>query len=83
MKEYLIETFKYNESANKKLLTKILQLTNRTESIKLFSYLINCQYKWMERILHNPNAQQMSWKDPVYLEINSNPLTDIFTIQSL
>ncbi|MEP7320994.1 MAG: DinB family protein [Saprospiraceae bacterium] len=68
MKEYLIETFNYNDTANKKLLNKILQLPDKTASIKLFSHLINCQFKWMARILQDPNAPQMSWWDPIYSE---------------
>jgi uncharacterized damage-inducible protein DinB len=66
MTEYLIETFKYNDSTNKKLLGKIKILNNREESIKLFSHLINSQYKWMARITQDPNAKAMSWWDPVY-----------------
>ena len=66
MKDYLIETFKYNDVTNKKLLSKILQLPEKAEAIKLFSHLINCQYKWMARILKDPNAIQMSWWDPIY-----------------
>ena len=66
MKDYLIETFKYNDVTNKKLLSKILQLPEKVEVIKLFSHLINCQYKWMARILQDPNAIQMSWWDPIY-----------------
>ncbi|HEY1870302.1 MAG TPA: DinB family protein [Chitinophagaceae bacterium] len=66
LNEYLIETFKYNDSTNKKLLGKIKMLTNPEESIKLFSHLINSQYKWMARITQDPGAKTMSWWDPVY-----------------
>ncbi len=66
MKDYLIDTFKYNDATNKKLLTKINQLSDKKESIRLFSHLINCQYKWMARIVQQPNAQEMSWWEPVY-----------------
>lgn len=66
MKNYLIETFEYNNTANKKLLDKINLLTDKTESIKLYSHLINCQYKWMARIMNDPNAAAMSWWEPVY-----------------
>lgn len=68
MKQYLIETFRYNDVTNRNLLSKISQLPDKTESLKLFSHLINCQYKWMARILQDPNAPQMSWWDPVYHE---------------
>lgn len=60
------ETFAYNNVTNKKLLANIKLLNNPAEAIKLFSHLINCQYKWMARILQDPNAPQMSWWDPIY-----------------
>lgn len=66
MKNYLIDTFKYNDLTNRKLLGKIILLNDKKESIKLFSHLINCQYKWMARITQDPNARIMSWWDPVY-----------------
>ena len=66
MKDYLIETFGYNDSTNKKLLDKIKLLGDKQESVKLFSHLINSQYKWMARIVHDPKAKEMSWWEPVY-----------------
>jgi uncharacterized damage-inducible protein DinB len=66
MKNYLLDTFKYNDSTNKKLLGNIKMLANKEEAVKLFSHLINSQYKWMARILKDPNAPAMSWWDPVY-----------------
>ncbi|MGZ4048833.1 MAG: DinB family protein [Bacteroidia bacterium] len=66
MKKYLIETFEYNSATNKKLLEKIAVLRDREESIKLFSHLINCQYKWLARILKDPGYEKMDWWIPVY-----------------
>ena len=66
MKRYLIETFTYNDYANKKVLGKIKQLPDPKEGIKFFNHLINSQYKWMARITQNPEAQKMSWWDPLY-----------------
>ena len=37
--------------------------------MRFFSHLINCQYRWMARILQDPKAQEMDWWDPVY-ELN-------------
>jgi uncharacterized damage-inducible protein DinB len=68
MKQYLIDTFQYNDTTNKKLLIKIALLQDKAGSIKLFSHLVNSQYKWMARILHDPKAPQLSWWDPVYKE---------------
>ena len=66
MKNYLIDTFRFNDATNKKLLGKIKLLSSKTECVRLFSHLINCQYKWMARILLDPKADEMSWWDPVY-----------------
>lgn len=66
MKNYLIETFNYNDVTNKSLLSKINLLDDKKECVKLFSHLINCQYKWMARIMKDPNAKIMSWWDPIY-----------------
>lgn len=66
MKNYLTDTFQFNDATNKKLLGKINQLANKEGSIKLFSHLINSQNKWMARILNDPGATQLSWWDPIY-----------------
>jgi len=66
MKQYLIDTFNYNDTTNKKLVEKIKLLSDKEEAVKLFSHLINCQYKWMARIVHDPMAPAMSWWDPVF-----------------
>ena len=66
LKNYLLDTFNFNDFANKKLLEKIRLLEHKEECIKLFSHLINCQFKWMARILKDPKAQEMSWWEPIY-----------------
>lgn len=66
MKEYLLQTFQYNDHTNLQLLLKIQQLPDQKECIRLFSHLINSQYKWMARIQQDPRAPQMSWWDPAY-----------------
>jgi uncharacterized damage-inducible protein DinB len=68
MKEYLLETFRYNDVTNRKLLLKIAQLPEKEEAIRFFSHLVNSQYKWMARIMQDPKAPQLSWWDPVYKE---------------
>ena len=68
MKEFLIETFLYNDATNKKLLGKIRHLEDKWEAIRLISHLIRSQYKWMARIVQDPAAPQMSWWDPPYKE---------------
>ncbi len=66
MKQYLIETFLFNDGANKKLLDKIRQLPDKTEAIRYFSHLVNSQDKWLKRIELYPEAPQMDWWEPVY-----------------
>lgn len=66
MRQYLLDTFSYNDSTNRKLLEKIKQLPDKSECIKLFSHLINSQYKWMARIKQDPAAKTMCWWDPIY-----------------
>jgi len=66
MKEYLIETFLFNDSMNKNMLKKMDELTDNTGCVKYFSHLVNSQIKWMARIVQDPKAPEMSWWDPVY-----------------
>jgi uncharacterized damage-inducible protein DinB len=66
MKEYLIETFQFNDSMNKNMLKKMSELPEKEGCIKYFSHLINSQIKWLARILQDPNAPRMSWWEPVY-----------------
>src|SRR3989304_1548351 len=69
MKQYLIDTFKFNDTANKKGLEKIKLLPEKTEAIKLFSHLITCQFRWMAGIMQEPRAKEMTWWEPPY-ELN-------------
>lgn len=66
MKQYLIDTFHFNGHANDLILTKIHELSDQQECLKLFSHLINSQNKWMARIIEYPTAPRMSWWDPIY-----------------
>ncbi|MEO5675549.1 MAG: DinB family protein [Chitinophagales bacterium] len=66
MNQYLIETFQWNDGANRKVLEKIRQLPDKNESIKFFSHLINSMNKWMARLKSDANLQQMDWWIPAY-----------------
>jgi uncharacterized damage-inducible protein DinB len=66
MKDYLLDTFRYNDVTNIRLLDKIRTLVHKEECIRLFSHLISSQYKWMARIMQDPGVQEMSWWEPVY-----------------
>jgi uncharacterized damage-inducible protein DinB len=66
MKEYLVETFHFNDELNKSMLKKINDLPEKEGCVKFFSHLINSQNKWMARILWDSSSSQMSWWEPVY-----------------
>ena len=66
MKQYLLDTFKFNDQANKKALAKIRELPDKEECVKLFSHLINSQNRWMARIVQYPQDPKMSWWKPAY-----------------
>lgn len=66
LRQYLIETFNYNDYANKLVLEKIKQLSDKRETIRLFSHLINSQNKWLKRIEVYPQDPKMDWWEPVY-----------------
>jgi uncharacterized damage-inducible protein DinB len=65
-KNYLLDTFEFNDRANRKLVTKIHELRDRDAAVKLFSHLVNSQRKWLARILQDPNAAKMDWWTPEY-----------------
>ena len=66
MKQYLIDTFKFNDLTNTKLLAKIKALPEQQQCIKFFSHLINSQNKWMARITRYPQDPKKDWWEPVY-----------------
>lgn len=66
MKQYLIDTFLFNDAANKQMLQKIKTLPDKETGIKYLSHLINSQDKWMQRVLQNNRAAEMSWWEPQY-----------------
>ena len=65
-KDHLLELFEFNDKTNKKLFKKIAKLQDQTECIKFASHLINCQYKWMARLVDNERSLGMSWWEPLY-----------------
>jgi uncharacterized damage-inducible protein DinB len=66
MQHHLIDTFKYNDYANRKVLEKIRQLPDQTEAVKLFSHLINSMNKWIARLDQFPQAPKLDWWEPAY-----------------
>ena len=66
MKQYLLDTFAFNNVANRKMIEKIKTLPDQAEAIRYLSHLINSQNKWMARIRQVPEAPEMSWWEPLY-----------------
>src|SRR6186997_2878254 len=66
LRQYLVDTFVYNDYANKLVLTKIRQLPDKKDAVRFFSHLINSQNKWLKRIEVYPEDPRMDWWEPVY-----------------
>lgn len=66
LRQYLIDTFRFNDHANKIVLSKIKQLPDKTGCIRFFSHLINSQIKWLKRIQVYPNDPKLDWWEPQY-----------------
>lgn len=66
MKEYLLETFRYNDRANRQALKKIGELTQQDECLRLFSHMINSMNKWLGRIRQCPGYTELDWWEPQY-----------------
>src|SRR5258706_10733707 len=64
--QYLLDTFHFNDKANRQMIEKIKQLPDKEAAVKYMSHLANSQYKWMARIIQDPKAPQMDWWKPLY-----------------
>lgn len=64
MSEHLIELFRFNDTTNKQLFGKIGGLEEQTECIRLVSHLINCQHKWIARMVDPHRADDLDWWSP-------------------
>jgi uncharacterized damage-inducible protein DinB len=71
MKQYLLDTFAFNDRANKQVLARIRECPDQDQSIKFFSHLINSQKKWLARINQFPKDPGLDWWKPAY------PLLDL------
>jgi uncharacterized damage-inducible protein DinB len=66
MQEYLLESFRFNDETNRRMLRKVRSLPDKHEFIRYFSHLVNSQNKWLARIVDNEQSVHMSWWEPVY-----------------
>ena len=67
MKEYLIDTFKYNSWANLKLLEAIRQMPDMKEGVRLFSHMITAQDIWFSRVNNEVGDKPQSWLSEAFL----------------
>jgi uncharacterized damage-inducible protein DinB len=65
-RQYLLDAFRFNDGANRKIIRKIGVLPDPAEGIRYMSHLINSQNKWMARIRQDPGLKKMSWWEPLY-----------------
>jgi len=61
MKQYLIDFFHYNDWANRRLLEAIKQVSEKDETVKLFSHLISAQNKWLNRVTNERTDSTNEW----------------------
>ena len=66
MKQYLLDTFAFNDRANRQVLEKLPHLPDKKEAVRLFSHLVNSQDKWLARLTQYPRDPGLSWWDPVH-----------------
>ena len=66
MQEYLLDSFRFNDETNRRMLRKVRNLPDKHEFIRYFSHLVNSQNKWLARIVDNEQSVHMSWWEPVY-----------------
>lgn len=66
MKKYLLDFFRYNDWANKKVLEAIKQIPGKNEPLKLFSHLVNSLDKWKNRITNETEDILLNWYGEFY-----------------
>jgi len=69
MKQYLLDTFRYNDWANKQVIAAIGALPEKEEALKLMSHLVTAQDKWFNRIIKETDDQLLTWFGPVFSEM--------------
>jgi len=65
MKRYLIDFFKFNDWANRKLLDTIKNIPDKEEPVKLFGHIVTAQYRWLNRITKEHDDSTQSWSGSV------------------
>lgn len=66
LRAHLLDTFRFTDQANRKLLARIAEAPDKAEPVRFFSHLINCQVKWMARVAQDPEQTKLDWWTPVH-----------------
>lgn len=66
MLPFLIELFRFNESANLQLTEFVRSIPASQEMLRHLSHLVNCQDKWLDKLTPYPEVSAMDWWFPVY-----------------
>lgn len=66
MKEYLIEFFRFNQSATLRIIDAVNGLPDKTEATRLISHMITAQNRWFNRIKPEVRDDSLSWSGTVY-----------------
>ena len=61
MKQYLIDTFRFNDWANKRMLAAAEQAADKNGVAAIFSHLIYAQDRWLKRVKNDPSEGQIEW----------------------
>lgn len=65
MIQYLIDFYKYNNWANRKLIPAIQKLPDSEEAVKLFNHMVGAQNKWLNRITKEKDDNSLPWFDTI------------------
>jgi uncharacterized damage-inducible protein DinB len=63
MKQHIIDTFRFNDWANKKMLEAMRQLDDMSGALAIFSHIITLQDKWLLRAKRDPSQSGIKWWD--------------------
>jgi uncharacterized damage-inducible protein DinB len=66
MKQYLIDTFKFTDWANRCMIEVIKKMREPEKAVVLISHLINSQNRWMHGIEGIAKEKEYNWFNPVF-----------------
>ncbi|MBF0694707.1 MAG: damage-inducible protein DinB [Flavobacterium sp.] len=83
MRENLLDLFRHNHEANRRMINGVLSGKVSLRIHELCGHILNAQQIWISRIQDNPTINLLPW-DPVssdeYFTINDTLLTDVIQL---